>query len=131
VQHAALWPSWAVTNDLTPYHSITEKHPAAATGPPQNLPSIAANNATISTQMKSQPQMNNLTSMTFLWMHPLNNCYGNKNAAPFPRIASPPVNTFHQEQLEEHVFPVLYPRGRFGLGYDLSAPIYQSEVQLL
>lgn len=37
---------------------------------------------------------------------------------PFPRIASSPVNMFQQEQLEEHAFPVLYPKGRFGLGYN-------------
>ena len=35
---------------------------------------------------------------------------------PFPHIASSPVNTFQQEQLKEHAFPVLYPKGRFGLG---------------
>ena len=36
---------------------------------------------------------------------------------PFPRIAASPVNMFQQEQLEEHAFPILYPKGRFGLGY--------------
>ena len=39
---------------------------------------------------------------------------------PFPHIASPPVNKFQQEQLEEHAFLVLYPKGRFGLGHDRS-----------
>ena len=37
---------------------------------------------------------------------------------PFPHIASSPVNMFQQEQLEEHAFPVLYPKGRFGLGHE-------------
>ena len=32
-------------------------------------------------------------------------------------IVASPVNTFQQQQLEEHAFPVLYPKGRFGLGY--------------
>ena len=32
-------------------------------------------------------------------------------------IAASPINMFHHEQLEEHAFPVLYPKGRFGLGY--------------
>ena len=35
----------------------------------------------------------------------------------FPHLAAPPVNMFQQEQLEEHAFPVLHPKGRFGLGY--------------
>jgi hypothetical protein len=48
---------------------------------------------------------------------------------PFPRIASPPVNMFHQEQLEEHAFPVLYRRGRFGLGYDRSTPLKYSSCR--
>ena len=39
---------------------------------------------------------------------------------PFPHIASPPVDMFQQEQLEEHDFRVLYPKGRFGLGHDKS-----------
>lgn len=42
---------------------------------------------------------------------------------PFPHIASSPVNMFQQQQLEEHAFPVLYPKGRFGLGYDRSQHI--------
>ena len=41
---------------------------------------------------------------------------------PFPHIASPPVNKFQQEQLEEHAFLVLYPKGRFGLGHDKQTP---------
>jgi len=36
---------------------------------------------------------------------------------PFPRIISSPINTFQEESLEEQAFPVLYPLGRFGLGY--------------
>ena len=43
---------------------------------------------------------------------------------PFPHITSPPVNMFQQEQLEEHAFPVLYPKGRFGLGHDRSKHLY-------
>jgi hypothetical protein len=42
---------------------------------------------------------------------------------PFPRIVASPVNMFQQEQLEEHAFPVLYPKGRFGMGYERSKPI--------
>ena len=30
---------------------------------------------------------------------------------------------FQQEQLEEHAFPVLYPKGKFGLTYSRSKPI--------
>lgn len=42
---------------------------------------------------------------------------------PFPHIASSPVNMFQQQQLEEHAFPILYPKERFGLGYDRSQHI--------
>ena len=42
---------------------------------------------------------------------------------PFTHIAASPVNMFQQEQLEEHAFPVLYPKGRFGLGYARSKSI--------
>jgi hypothetical protein len=65
----------------------------------------------------------NLTSMTFLWICIHWTIVTAAAQIPFPQIASPPVNMFHQEQLEEHAFPVLYPRGRFGLGYDRSTPI--------
>ena len=42
---------------------------------------------------------------------------------PFPRIASSPINMFQQELLKEHAFPVLYPKGRDGLGYEWLKPI--------
>ena len=42
---------------------------------------------------------------------------------PFPRIVAPPINMFQHDQLEEHAFPVLYPKGRFGLGYTRDKPI--------
>jgi hypothetical protein len=78
--------------------------------------------------MKSQPQMNNDIPVNHYAS--IEQLRQQQNAAPqipFPRIASPPVNMFHQEQLEEHAFPVLYPRGRFGLEYTHD----RSEVQLL
>jgi len=35
---------------------------------------------------------------------------------------------FQQQQLEEHAFPVLYPKGKFGIGYDRNKPIMTSRT---
>jgi len=46
----------------------------------------------------------------------------------FPRIAAPPINMFQPLQLEEHAFPVLYSKGKIGMGYDRNKPIMTSRI---
>ena len=42
---------------------------------------------------------------------------------PFPHLKSSPVNTFENKDIEAMAFPILYPQGRFHIGYERNAKI--------
>ena len=42
---------------------------------------------------------------------------------PFPHLKSSPVNTFENKDIEAMAFPILYPQGRFHIGYERNTKI--------
>ena len=42
---------------------------------------------------------------------------------PFPHLKSSPVNTFENKNIEAMAFPILYPQGRFHIGYEQNTKI--------
>jgi len=57
---------------------------------------------------------------------PIEQLLTKQNSAPqlhFPHLSSRPINMFQQGSLEEQAFPVLFPKGRYGLDYPRTKPI--------